>query len=170
MTDTTAGLEIPYSTTDDTIESIAATMQSLAERLDFLLGSGAAWGAYSPAWTANTTNPAKGNGTLTGKYLQIGRLVHFRILLLGGSTTTWGSGAYRWSLPVEAADSSEIIDATVHLYDSSASLHKVAVATYVDANTIQAWIDTGVGPNTPWTWANGDRIQLAGSYEAAAVA
>jgi hypothetical protein len=38
MTDQTAAWDLPYSTTDDTIESIAATMQSLAGRMDYLLG------------------------------------------------------------------------------------------------------------------------------------
>jgi hypothetical protein len=52
-------------------------------------------------WTATTTNPTIGNGTLTGRYIQLGKLVIYRIYLVGGTTTTLGTGpAYFITLPV----------------------------------------------------------------------
>jgi hypothetical protein len=61
-----------------------------------------AWNTYTPAWTAVTTAPAIGNGTLTGKYAVVGKVCHFTALVTFGSTTTFGSGAYTFSLPVTA--------------------------------------------------------------------
>lgn len=52
MTDLTAKWELPYSTTDDTIESIAATMQSLAGQLDLLMGEA---GSFLASPAADTT-------------------------------------------------------------------------------------------------------------------
>ncbi|CAL9530333.1 hypothetical protein [Streptomyces sp. enrichment culture] len=59
-----------------------------------------AWNTYTPVWTADTTAPAIGNGTLTGKYAVVGKVCHFSTLVTFGSTTTFGSGYYTLSLPV----------------------------------------------------------------------
>src|SRR5438477_553743 len=47
--------------------------------------NGVQWGGgiatYTPTWTAVTTNPVIGNGTLTGRFLQIGDVVFVAIWL-----------------------------------------------------------------------------------------
>lgn len=59
---------------------------------------------YTPAWTAVTSNPAIGNGTITGRYWRRrDKLVTVEIIITTGTTTTYGSGAYLFSLPVNAA-------------------------------------------------------------------
>lgn len=63
-----------------------------------------AWQTFTPAWTAATTNPTLGNGTLVGRYMRIGRTVHVSITLTAGSTTNVGSGTYLFSLPFTAAN------------------------------------------------------------------
>ena len=47
---------------------------------------------FTPTWTAPTTDPAIGNGTLEGWIMQTNdfRIVSIRIVM--GSTTTFGSG------------------------------------------------------------------------------
>jgi hypothetical protein len=57
------------------------------------------WVAYTPVWTASTTNPTIGNGSIAGFYRRVGDSVECRIDILGGSTTTSGSGTYSWSIP-----------------------------------------------------------------------
>ncbi|MFG2589044.1 hypothetical protein [Streptomyces sp. NPDC048438] len=64
-----------------------------------------AWTVYTPTWTAST-DPVLGNGTLTGRYLKIGRTVQVSVLLTCGSTTTYGSGAWNFGLPFAAVSSS----------------------------------------------------------------
>jgi hypothetical protein len=61
-----------------------------------------AWTSYTAAWAASGTAPSLGNGTLIGSYSKLGRTVHVRIELFGGSGTTWGSGTYSLSLPFTA--------------------------------------------------------------------
>lgn len=63
-----------------------------------------AWTSYPPVWTASTTNPVIGNGTLIGRYSKIGRQVTVHINLTPGSTTTYGSGTYAFSVPFTAAN------------------------------------------------------------------
>jgi hypothetical protein len=63
-------------------------------------GTSWAWQAYTPTWTAAGTAPSLGNGTLTGAYTQIGKTVHFRLKFVAGSTTTFGTSGWRFTLPV----------------------------------------------------------------------
>lgn len=67
----------------------------------------AAWTSYTPTWTSTSTAPVLGNGTLSGRYMKIGRNVLCQINLTVGSTTTFGSGNYSWSLPAAAASSGQ---------------------------------------------------------------
>lgn len=90
--------------------SATATMQFTGNQLDLsalattaqpiLLPGGT---SYTPTWSASTTNPTLGNGTIAGRYFRMGRYVFFNIFVVGGSTTTGGSGAYSFSLPTAAA-------------------------------------------------------------------
>lgn len=63
---------------------------------------GASWQTYTPSWTAVTTNPTIGNGTLSGRFAELGKWIIIHIDLQAGSTTTFGSGTYRWSYPRRA--------------------------------------------------------------------
>ena len=129
------------------------------------------WQSYTPAWTSSGTAPSLGNGTLTGAYFQAGKLVHVRTVLTMGSTTTFGTGTYRLSLPVGAKGDS-LIDALCN--DVSASLRWAGSAWIIlqtaGGDNMRIIVAAGVGGVTeaaPFTWANGDRLVLAGSYEAA---
>lgn len=59
--------------------------------------------SYTPTWSSTGTQPALGNGTLTGTYIALGKLVFATFALSTGSTTTYGTGAYTISLPFTAA-------------------------------------------------------------------
>lgn len=60
---------------------------------------GPTWSSWTPVWTAATTNPVLGNGTLEGRVCRIGQMVYIEILLASGTTTTFGTGAWIFSLP-----------------------------------------------------------------------
>lgn len=65
-----------------------------------------AWTAYTPVWTTSGTAPAIGNGTISGRYTKIGRTIIGTINLTAGSTTTYGSGGFTFTLPPFAASAS----------------------------------------------------------------
>lgn len=58
--------------------------------------------SYTPVWTSDGVQPVLGNGTLTGSYSKVGQLVVAQFELVVGSTTTFGSGNYTFSVPVAA--------------------------------------------------------------------
>lgn len=79
-------------------------MAALAAAVDTLIAAApGAWASYVPVWSSSGTAPALGNGTLTGRWVQIGKTVHAAVKLVAGSTTTFGTGGYSFTLPVAAA-------------------------------------------------------------------
>lgn len=130
-----------------------------------------AWGldSYSPAWTAASANPAIGNGTITGKYLEVGDVVWFAARIVAGSTTTFGTGAYSVSTPNSAATAIGLGSVWVQAFDSSAGNAMYAgVATLNTSTTVApatlaqpavAW-----SPTVPITFASGDAIVVMGFY------
>jgi hypothetical protein len=137
-----------------------------------------AWTTYTPVWTASVTNPTLGNGILEGWFKQRGKIVDFRVNLVMGSTTAYGSGSYNLSLPVTAKHAAvNTIIGNGYTIDNSAGGYyqividtgdgntKVAIRTFV-SNATYATLGT-VGATIPFTYANADAILFIGSYEAA---
>lgn len=136
----------------------------------FITGSGA-WQSYTPVWTASTTNPVLGNGSLTGAYLKINRGVWFWWLLTMGSTTTYGTGNYFISLPVTSiAGGGNIWLGRANMVDSSAVVRNIKDMWIWSTSTLIMSNELGVlTTNTsPWTWAVNDSIAGQGFYPAAA--
>lgn len=121
---------------------------------------------YSPAWTGSGGNPAIGNGTITGNYIQIGKLVFFTVNITMGSTTTFGGGTYAFSLPTTAAASAGVIGTVKLANVGTASFLANAFLTATTTFAISFDNDTGAGitPTAPFTWAASDFIQIEGTY------
>jgi len=71
-----------------------------AHSLDASLWTGL--GAWS-SWTPTVANMTVGNGSVTAKYTQIGKTVHWRATVVTGSTTSYTSTNATFTLPVTAA-------------------------------------------------------------------
>lgn len=138
-----------------------------------------AWTSYTPAWTSNGTAPAIGNGSLTGAYSQVGKTIHFRLDWTVGSTSTMGTGVYRWSLPVAAKSLSTNHGINIGGYMEDAGIRAYAPlgARMASGSTttfeIMIWAigsnasASTVDYNVPFTWGDGDFIRIYGTYEAA---
>lgn len=133
---------------------------------------GAAWTAYVPVWTCQTLNPVLGNGSLTGRYLQVGKMVTAQIKMVGGGTTTFGTGQFFFSLPVVAAVLSTNCAGSGWVLDTSAGALTTASVNLLDQTHMNLFI-TGVGSGNlitsanPFTWATGDEYHASFCYEAA---
>lgn len=136
------------------------------------MGTSSAWTTYTPTWTASTTNPVIGNGTLDGAYQKVGRMVSFRARLAVGSTTTNGTGTYFLTVPVATGAANPPQLMTALLYDASTANWYTWVA-YLPTNSSTLQFPTGDGTvaqfeaGTPVTLANGDLFIVSGTYEAA---
>lgn len=124
-----------------------------------------AWTAYTPTWTAATTNPAVGNGTITGRYKLIGKTAWATVNITFGSTTTAGSGVYTFGLPAGAPAS----NAVFHVGSAWVSCAGTAYVASVRADGSGALrVNTGnadLASATPGVWASGNSIRFTYAYE-----
>lgn len=146
--------------------------------------TGSAWSvlfipmtAYTPVFTAASGTPAIGTGgSLTGRYEQVGKMVHLTIYGLWGTSGSAGTGGWSFSLPVTAsAVSGQITIGSAILNDVSAGSpgHMAGICMIqpaVSATTVSpfgAASGTVVSGTSPFTWTSTDFFALTISYEAA---
>ncbi|MFJ8221398.1 hypothetical protein [Streptomyces griseus] len=130
------------------------------------------WTVWTPSWTGQTTNPVLGNGSLTGRYLKVGRTCHVQIELVMGSTTTYGSGGWLLSLPFAAAATGNRIG-VAHAFQSARVQGQLVIAPsattgllFFPANTNVSFLSLA-SATAPVTWASGGRIFITLTYETA---
>jgi hypothetical protein len=141
-------------------------LQADSSQSDGLAWTGA-WTAYTPAWTSTGTAPAIGNGTIVGRWQQIGKTVHYTATVTMGSTTTFGTGNYFISLPVTAHASALGFGFARAIDTGTLQYPGVAV---LQSTTLILPITPAGAPWTnlvPFTFGNGDQMIFSGTYEAA---
>src|SRR3954463_16696021 len=167
-------MSITFSTdTDDSGAGVDGTVhnnawkQAMATVINTaFVGAGT---TYTPAWTSSGTAPAIGNGTITGRYWQMDKFLAFAISVTFGSTSTFGTGFYSFSLPFTANNTTEV--GTAVALDSSAGTRwsgawvfntttTVSIAVAGPAGSTQNW-----GQLVPFTWATSDTINISAFYE-----
>lgn len=148
----------------------ASKLQTLADIATELT---ATWSTWPPTLSALT----QGSGTLLARYRQLGKTVDFVFEFVYGSGSAVGTNP-TFSLPATPAS----------LYTSSTDLQEFCHGSILDSGTtvrpasgvllagtanvaVFYWnatpATTQITSSAPWTWANGDRIFLSGSYLAA---
>ncbi len=100
--------------------------------------------AYTPVWGSSGTQPAIGNGTILGSYATAGQLVFFTIYMLGGSTTTGGTGNYSLTLPLTSKTSTGIVGSYSGILD-----HSGAAAGMCTGNVLSAQTTIGIASGGP---------------------
>jgi hypothetical protein len=152
------------------IVSAALMNQEIRDQLNSFYG---AWSTYTPTWTGATTNPVLGNGTLIGRYLKVGRDVHFHINLTCGSTTTYGAGGYNFTLPVTAANQGASMIGKAQLLGTNRWPGEIVVSP--NAGQIGTFFPAASGDNrlsfhsasVPEVMASGSQVRITGFYESA---
>lgn len=133
-------------------------------------GTSWAWQSYTPTWAAST-NPVLGNGTMTGRYVQMGKTVTVTVILTMGSTTTYGFGEWNWTIPVATSTSSAYyfgsswgVDTGTNYYAGTAKLTTTAGRINIHPSAASG---SSYGGAVPFTWGTGDSLGFTITYEAA---
>jgi len=134
-----------------------------------------AWTEYNPTWTSDSGTPSINNGSLVGRYKQIGKTVFFNLKLTYGSTTTGGSGAWMFGLPVTAYDSNyqfaaSILNSGLAWYGAIANgnyKNSTSHFSIIHQNDTATTVWGGVTAGAPFTFGAGDTLTVSGSYESA---
>jgi hypothetical protein len=147
----TAGLTSGATLSANTLNTIGATSESFTPTI-----VGAGGGSITI-----------GNGTLTGNYFRIQKMVVVTYLLTIGSTTTnTTSGLWLFSVPIGNAVRG---NAAGRILDAGTTYYRVTGLAASNKMILQA-TDTGneVKSDTPMTWANGDTLSVTFIYETSA--
>lgn len=145
--------------------------QNVNEFVDLLTEPSSAWTAFTPTWRSSGTQPVLGNGTLTGRYMQFGKVGFANVVLTTGGTTTYGTGTYTWDLPPgwTAAGASRTLIGDARLSDTSVPLHYIGSAEVAASMTAVAVITHGAagdaGATVPFTFASGDIVRICYALE-----
>ena len=163
---------VPTFTAGDTT-TVPTNLNTVRDALKAL---SEAWTAYTPTWTGATTNPVLNNGSFSGSaYCRIGKLVHFRIVLTMGTTTTYGTGQWRLTLPTAPLSTArqtfvaDLIDTGINGWNGRASWDNAAsaLALHCEATSAAGAAYKAVATGVPFSWGNGDQVCIVGTYEAA---
>lgn len=122
---------------------------------------------YTCTWTGSGSNPVIGNGTLGASYTVQGKMCTVQISMFTGSTTTYGSGTWSFSLPfTPSSDAFESVGSALAL--NSGVNFQTGVCIGTGSATAQAYLggttSNAVGTTVPWTWKNGDYLKLTLTY------
>lgn len=127
------------------------------------------WQAYPVVWSQfGGTVLNIGNGSLTARYMQQGKLVVYRVTLVRGSTTNVGTTDYVFSLPV-AARAGAGHGGSGMTTGEAGGVHDVLGVRIVTATTVAmavARTSEPLGPTT-YDWETGNGFWIGGTYEAA---
>ena len=132
-----------------------------------------AWTNYTPTWSASPTPPAIGNGTIVGRYKELdGTTLAISIVVTMGTTTTFGSGGWTFTLPAgQTATARTQVFAALCTDVSAVVLHSATARVSSGGTTIDAIIaadgsGSRVVSNTiPFTWASTDVLVISGIIE-----
>lgn len=139
-------------------------------------GLGGAWTSWTPTWT----NLTVGNGTLTGRYVKIGKTIIANVELVFGTTTSVTGTTISVSLPVTSASrygtSSRVLYGYATLLDNGTATYpaqleggpSTSIVEIRAINTAGTYGTAGALTSTiPFTWTTGDSFNLTMTYEAA---
>lgn len=155
------------------VVSAAIMNQEIRDQLNSFYG---AWSTYTPSWTSSGTAPNIGNGTIIGRYMKIGRTVICHINLVMGSTSTYGTGSYNFSLPATSANAGASYVGSAHLLGTARWLGQIVISP--NTSNCSAFFPTYpssvadprasfMTATVPETLASGAQVRLTFVYESA---
>jgi hypothetical protein len=167
---------VPLAQTASYVGNAISSSQAVSSSYATIAGSVPSyetpWIAYEVLWTTDgEPQPVLNDGTVTGYYKLIGKTCFVRVKLNCGAATTFGTGAFQFSLPFSAS-SPDGIQFPCSLLNNGVSWYTGTVnGTYSGATNKSAiLINTSPAPAVssaaPFVWGNTDSIQFNGTYEA----
>jgi hypothetical protein len=155
-----------------TNDQVLTADSTAATGLKWATPSGATY-TYT-SWTPTLTNLTLGNGTMSGRYVQIGKFVHATLNLTWGSTTS-ASGTWEFSSPVTMATPNNTYIGTARILDNGVQNYPGMVLILTNAKLIAFSQYVGntyseaanLTATSPFTWTTGDNLAFSITFEAA---
>ena len=135
------------------------------------------WTAYTPTLYGSTTNPTIGNGSITGRYVNIGATIIGEIRIIAGTAGfNRGAGTYSVSLPTAGVIENFQPVGQVVMRDEGPGITYFGTAIFNNNNTGRvelfmhsqvAEYDEGIAvtASTPFLFSSNDKILIQITYE-----
>jgi hypothetical protein len=136
------------------------------------------WTTYTPTWSSSgATQPAIGNGSVTGRYVSLGATIVGEIRMVAGTVGfNRGTGKYFFSLPATAIAENFQPMGQVVIRDEGPGLTYFGTAIFNENNDnrVEMWVHgqttsydegTPVGFDVPFLFSSNDRILIHFQYE-----
>lgn len=136
-----------------------------------------AWTTYTPVWRGSITNPVIGNGSITGRYANIGATILGEIRVIAGTVGfTRGSGIYTISIPTAGVIENFQPVGQVVMRDEGPGTNYFGTAIFNGGLTdrIELYMHSQVGTfdegvavteSTPFLFSANDKILIQITYE-----
>lgn len=121
--------------------------------------------------SASSPQPVIGNGIYRGSYTTAGKTVFVRVEMTAGSTTSFETGAWSFSIPVNAVDADGIqFPGSMSGQFSFTWYAGIVTDSYSGSVSSSSIITTSspavaVDANNPFGWRPNDTLQFNGSFE-----
>ncbi len=174
---TASSFTTPLATITNAINGGLDTTNMTANAVNLqTVGQSVSWTTFTPTWTGSGGNPAILNGTITAAYAQFGRFVSFRIAIVSGTTTTYGTGNYSFTFPTTAITYQVAHPIGICTVVGNSQIYAGNLAVWATTTTFQIYNPATTGgtlqsATSPYTWAAttaNQKILISGSYESAA--
>lgn len=135
------------------------------------------WTTYTPTWTATVTNPAIGDGVISGRYMNVGATIFGEIRIQAGATGfTRGEGTYRIGLPTAGVVENFQPVGQVVMRDEGPGINYFgtaifnsniddAIELYMHSQVAQFDEGVAVTHTTPFLFSANDKILIQFTYE-----
>jgi hypothetical protein len=143
---------------DPNVDSFNAARRSLS----FLAPT--YWKTFTSSWTTNGSAPAISNGTITAYYQTWGPLCFVSLKMVIGSSTTFGTGGWRFSLPIAALN---LVNecGSAFFEDTGTQFYSGSCMVYAGEQVVHPSSNGGAMTSTnPFSWATGDILSLSLAY------
>lgn len=121
---------------------------------------------WTPTWQTAGTQPVLGNGSISAYYAFDGHALTFALTLTAGSTTTFGTSGWEFTLPSGFTAVGLFQPVAAKAVDASAGLEYAMVGTVGASGAVVGAFTYGTTATTgtaPFTWADGDSLVVCGS-------
>lgn len=125
------------------------------------------WAGALTAWTPGTTGVSVGNGSITGKYVLMGKLCYVNINLTFGTTTTVGAVNTFTGLPVTPNNGMLLTGWAVRQGVGFIPIYTVIASGQVNTQPVIQSTGAVVSATSPYTWGNADVWAVSGVYQVA---
>lgn len=120
--------------------------------------------SFTPTWSSTGTAPALGDADVRCEYTRRGMYIRAKYFIKFGSTSTYGTGTYKFSIPVNRYTSTTTMFVGVALLKDRAGVVQTLFQSSDDSVRPFDGSGNAMTPTAPVTWASGDVLCMDIEY------